>query len=281
MSDMDAVLDQLRSAGLVVDAPLIIGKLVRCKTEGDKGSKKSGWYSLHEFRLRSGEVAMCGNFGNWKSGEQYKLDIRRQISEEDRAEYREAVRKAREAAEAEEARAHQSAAERAAKMWARLPDSGSAPYLFRKQVRAFGVRFCRQSVVVPVRHIDGRLVGLQFIPPEEGAGKKFLTGTPKKGGFHVLGEAGQGDVLIFAEGYATAASIHQATGFPVVVCFDKGNLLPVAEAFRAKYPKRDFLIAGDDDVHQPVNPGRKAAIACAKAVGARVALPVFEMQGAA
>ena len=43
-------------------------------------------------------------------------------------------------------------------------------------------------------------------------------------------------IALIAEGYATAASLHEATGLPVIVAFDAGNLLPVAQAIHKRYP---------------------------------------------
>jgi putative DNA primase/helicase len=44
--------------------------------------------------------------------------------------------------------------------------------------------------------------------------------------------------LVIAEGYATAASIHEATGLATVAAISCGNLLAVAEALRDRFPHR-------------------------------------------
>ena len=64
-----------------------------------------------------------------------------------------------------------------------------------------------------------------------GQGQGFLAGRPgqRKGAFLI----GNPDRVLLAEGYATAASLHEATGLPVAVAFDAGNLMPVAQT--AKY----------------------------------------------
>jgi putative DNA primase/helicase len=46
-------------------------------------------------------------------------------------------------------------------------------------------------------------------------------------------------VINYAEGYATAASYFQDMAQPVVVCFDAGNLKPVAETISEYFPKRE------------------------------------------
>ncbi|MEX8518260.1 MAG: DUF927 domain-containing protein [Leptothrix sp. (in: b-proteobacteria)] len=76
-------------------------------------------------------------------------------------------------------------------------------------------------------------------------------------------------VLLLAEGYATAASVHEATGYAVAVCFDGGNLKHVAEHLRAQFPRAALLVCGDDDIPTAArgkgNPGRKSAPAAARA----------------
>ena len=69
----------------------------------------------------------------------------------------------------------------------------------------------------------------ELMPP---ATREFLFGGAIKGNFHIL--PGKTDVVAVAEGYATAASIHEATGWTVLCAFNCGNLLPVARAWREK-----------------------------------------------
>jgi len=63
---------------------------------------------------------------------------------------------------------------------------------------------------------------------------------------------------VVCEGYATGATIHEATGLAVIVAFDAGNLLPVARFFREKKPDWLIVIAADNDAwtDTPIkNPG--------------------------
>ncbi|MEY4750397.1 MAG: hypothetical protein RIQ60_2611 [Pseudomonadota bacterium] len=76
-------------------------------------------------------------------------------------------------------------------------------------------------------------------------------------------------VLLLAEGYATAASLHEATGRPVAVCFDAGNLKHCAQALRDLHPDALLLVCGDDDTDTQArtgeNPGRVKAASAARA----------------
>lgn len=165
--------------------------------------------------------------------------------------------------------------ERAKQIWSKLPDSGKSEYLNRKKVGAYGVRFSRGSIVVPVRNAAGDLVGLQFVDAD--GNKKFLTGTPKSGCWHLIGEMPAQDdaqaLVWIAEGYATGATVYMATGCPVAVAFDAGNLMPVAKALRALLPAARFAIAADNDSTTPGNPGVSKAQAAAQDVGAVVVAP--------
>jgi putative DNA primase/helicase len=104
--------------------------------------------------------------------------------------------------------------------------------------------------------------------------KLFITGQQTSGCFHVMGEPD--GTIILAEGFATAASVRQATGHAAVVCFNCNNLGIVAGIMRRKYPAAAIIIAGDDDKWTDGNPGRTKAEETAAKVGAAAIFPVFK-----
>lgn len=272
---MDSVLEQLRAAGLIVDQ-LEYGRIVRCKVEGDRGSKQSGWYVLHQIRLDRGDMVTVGRYGNYKrfSDESFKIEFDLPaLSSDERARIERERIALREKAAAEKQSRALEAASRAHHLWENLPDNGRSDYLARKKVKGFGLRYSRGSVIVPLRKGD-QLVGLQFIDAD--GGKKFLTGTAKQGAYHLIGEVVAGVRLWIAEGYATAATVYQATGDPVAVAFDAGNLLAVAEALRALHPVTPIVFAADDDSATEGNPGVTKAREAAVAVAGRVVIPVLD-----
>lgn len=79
---------------------------------------------------------------------------------------------------------------------------------------------------------------------------------------------GAAGVVLLCEGYATGASLHEATGHPVAVGFDAGNLVHVAEALRALCPAALVLVCADDDqataARTGKNPGRDKASTAAR-----------------
>jgi putative DNA primase/helicase len=182
---------------------------------------------------------------------------------------------------------HAAAAADALAKWEAASEAGASPYLVRKGVQAHGVRFAPGGLLlVPLRDAAGMLWNLQRIAPEKPASgapeKLFLKGGRKSGLWHMLGSS-LGDldtapsVLLIAEGYATAATLHQATGHPVAVAFDAGNLVHVARALRKAHPAALLVVCGDDDrdteAQSGTNPGRMKANAAAQAVRGLVVFP--------
>lgn len=187
----------------------------------------------------------------------------------------------------------EAAAAKALTRWNAANEEGQSPYLVRKGVQAHGVRFDLDgTVLVPVRDENGKLWNLQRIAPQplpDGGDKRFLKGGRKSGCWHQLGafpdasdpgaDAGRAGplVILVAEGYATAATVHEATGRPAAAAFDAGNLLKVAKALRQRYPSSILVLCGDDDVQtsasKGVNPGREKATAAAQAVGGLAVFP--------
>ena len=183
--------------------------------------------------------------------------------------------------------AHATTADQAAAQWEEASESGNSPYLVRKGVQPYGVRFAAGGwLLVPLRDGAGKLWNLQRIAPVKpasGSDKLFLKGGRKSGLWHLVGELASGDdasgpaVLLIAEGYATAATLHQATGHPVAVAFDAGNLQHVARALRQQHPAAVLVVCGDDDQDTEqqtgTNPGRVKATAAAKAVRGLAVFP--------
>lgn len=282
-SNYEDVLGQLQGAGLLVDS-LEVGRLRRCKVDGDR--ERRGWYHLHEIRLPNGDDLIVGSYGVWRGAENNatKVELRKaEISAEQRESLRKRLaedkRRSELARKADAARA----AERATKAWKGCTEQGDCEYLHRKGVRGHGVRFSPQgAVVVPMLDVAGNIHGLQIIrgrkPGQQARRleKEFWpAGLVKKGHFHQLGMASSAPVILVGEGYATCASVFEATGLPVAVAFDAGNLAPVAAALRKRYKTAQILILADDDAFSEGNPGVTCASAAAMEVGGAYVTPVF------
>jgi putative DNA primase/helicase len=265
------MLDAMRAAGLAPAKELNLrddGKLTRYRVDGDKSGSRNGWAVLHS------QPVMAGAFGSWKTGESHtwrEATTRPQTLAE-RAELEQRIKAMHAAREAEQVAVHASAADRAAKLWARAhPATNAHPYLQRKHVPAIGIRALRDMLLIPARDVDGTLHTLQFISAD--GSKRFLIGGRIAGCYCAMGKPV--DSLLLCEGYATAATLFEATGAAVAACFSCGNLLPVARALRGKFPKLRLIVCADNDHQTPGNPGVRHARAAARAVGGFVAVPQF------
>ena len=170
---------------------------------------------------------------------------------------------------------HTEAAAAAAKRWAAAAQATAEhPYLARKGIKpqgikAHGIRQDGETLLIPLRDTAGKLHSLQTITPD---GDKRFKGR-MKGCYHSFGKpAGR---IIVCEGYATGASIHEATGDAVAVSFNAGNVGLIATALHKKYPELTLVMAADDDHQTPGNPGMTAAKQAALAVGGFVVVPRF------
>jgi putative DNA primase/helicase len=259
--------EAMRLAGLEYSGPILAdGRLHRFKSEGDH--ERNSWYVL-----RAGPPA-AGAFGCWRRGLSETWHARNgQASERDL----ESIRKSWRAADTELKRTERERRETARKVAARLFDTATAPdgngYLAAKGVQAYGdLRQRGGQLVVPLRDSDGTLHTLQLIAPD--GTKRFLPGGRVEGCSFILADKPDG-TLVIAEGYATAASALQATGFATVAAMHCRNLLAVATAVRAKWPQREIVIAADNDQWTEGNPGVTKAREAALAIGARLAVPQF------
>lgn len=255
------------------------GKAHRCPHVDDKSGKKSCWYVAHLIKLNDGREAVVGAYGRFVGAESFRekfeLPDKAKLTELDRARIKREQKRASEASDDARDEAAREAAQRASEIWPKLPSCSDSAYLTRKGVAAYGLARGRDgTTVIPLRNAAGALVGLQFI---DAAGeKRYLTGSRKQGAFHLIGTVSEERPLVLAEGYATAASIHMATTWPVVVCFDSGNLAEVAGVMRQKYPGVQIIVAGDDDHDKKDNAGRKYAPIAAGKVRGQVVFPSFK-----
>ena len=266
--------ESLNNAGLLVEPIQADGKLHRCGT-ADKPRGKDGAYRIHL------DAPACCWWKNWRTGDEGSRTATpdKDLTPAERKALRERIAAARKDAEAEQARRWADTAKQARKIWDRAGSASDAhPYLQRKQVPALGgIRQMGERLVLPVWDASGELVSLQFILPKkpaEGPDKLFLRGGKTAGGYFPIPakDGGKGGPLLIAEGYATAASLHLATGYACLVAFNAGNLEAVARMARGKYPEREIIIAADNDCEGDRNPGVEAATKAAQAIGAKLAV---------
>ncbi|MGI8924666.1 MAG: DUF3631 domain-containing protein [Fimbriimonadales bacterium] len=81
--------------------------------------------------------------------------------------------------------------------------------------------------------------------------------------------------IYLCEGYATGASIHEATGQPFALAFTCNNLLAAAQNIQVHYPNVEIVVCADDDWLSDGNPGMDEATKTAKAMRTMLASPAF------
>jgi len=265
----DCVLDALAQAGQPLDHEPEPGRITRYSPEGDRGGK-SAWLKV----FPDGEGAV---FGDWKTGTSFTWQRKKDGPPPDRAELaaiRQRAEEARQQAEAEREAEYQEAAKLARATWATSsPANPQHPYLVTKGIAPHLARERKGSLAIPLYGADGELQTLQSIGP--GGEKRLMPGGKKKGGRCWLGAPEDSELLVLTEGYATAASVHEALSVPAAFCVDAGNLPVVAAEVRKQFPLVRILIAGDDDHDKTPNAGRKAATEAARLSDGVAVFPRF------
>lgn len=295
------IIDQFRNAMAAAGVPCSgtitpdKGKLTRFSVDGDKRHSRTGWYILYT------DGIPAGGFGCWKRGitSTWCAEVENELTDEERKELaakRELMERIR---REEQERMWAEAEVKANEIWNASTPAIAHPYLTRKGVKAYGLRVGRwtrtnedgevwldipDALIVPIK-TSGKIVSLQAIFPSNEnplhRDKDTLKGGKKRGCYFFIGQAvpDAPDLkIVFCEGYATGATIHAATGYLVIVCFDAGNLEPVATHFRKAFPQAQFIIAADNDrwTTKPIpNPGVHYANLAAKNTNAVVRIPDF------
>lgn len=259
--------EAMRLEGVLLTGDIIAdGKLHRFKPEGNHNP--DGWYVFSGF---------AGSFGDWKKGIKAKWKTHNpSLSFKQKQQLNREVEKTTQAYQAEVARVNQQASERAVKDWDSFSDIGSSDYLNKKQVEGVGIKFGNGCIVMPIQDVHGKMWSYQKI--YNNGEKRLLKGGRKKGCFHMLGHIENGQPAYVAEGYATGASVHMATGIPVIIAIDAGNIEAVVSDLKKKYPNSQITIAGDDDQWSKdgSNAGRQKAEDAAKKYGCHVVFPKFK-----
>ena len=285
-NNQDSFLSAMLALGVQAHGNLNLesdGKIHRYRVEGDKSGSENGWYVLYvDGALPSGA------FGSWKTGDSttWCSKSEQALSPQEREEWRRRQQEATQAREAalmvvrqqacDKAKHLEGIAQLAAANVGGVADgetpAGVHPYLLAKGVKPYGVKILKGSLLVPLRNASGVITSLQFIQAD--GTKKFLTGGEVVGSYFAIGK--HKHFLCICEGFATGASIFEATGFRVAVAFNAGNLAAVARVMRKKFPDFTIIICADNDVNRDVNLGLSKAADAAEQIHAMLAVAKFQ-----
>lgn len=273
--------DILKNSGLTFIGDFITdGKLHRFRAEGD--SSAASWYVLHLT-----DSFCAGAFGCWKRNLSEKWNNANgnatQLTREQWIDIKNRMSAAEAARRTEEEQLRYEAKTKAQAILSAAKPVEEHLYLLRKSVSAYGEMRVndKNELCLPLRDEKGVLHSMQFIAPDKrytnNRDKDFVFGGKVQGCFYTVSDRTDGP-LVICEGYATGASIFDATGYATVCAMFCGNLLAVAQALRKKYPERDFIFAADNDRFTAANPGVEKATEAAKTIKATVAIPEFSDQ---
>lgn len=199
---------------------------------------KVGWYIYYS--EADIQWAVCGD---WREGSKLTWSSSERPTEEQRLRIETSMKEAEEKRE----KSYEMAADIAKMIYEPLHFADNEnPYLKKKKVKTSDwLRQTDERLVLPVFNEDFEIKSLQFIYPD--GRKQFLKGGEMSGGFCMIGldeKVEEGAKVYIAEGYATAYSIHEATGRPCIIAFNAGNLPKVAETFKDMY---SLTIVADND----------------------------------
>lgn len=230
----------------------------------DNRAAKSTWKSLKPGSFSIGTVWKLARQNGWQPAKPYTPP-----SVEEQARRKAESEARRQAAEQERQQTQQRVKGTAQKIWnSSRPASLSHPYLAAKGItNPDAIAGLRQNeykdndnLIIPVLY-ENEIVNLQSI--NQDGGKRFLAGGQVQGAYAFIGKSEDVEKVgvVMAEGYATAASIYEATGKPVIIAFDAGNMVTVAERLAQKLPQNvPVVIAVDNDASQTgIKKARQAA----------------------
>lgn len=155
-------------------------------------------------------------------------------------------------------------------------------YLENKQVNAnyLAKTDHNDTLIIPAYDHNG-FVGGQLIfksPETQKFVKRFTSGIKLKGSICPIGKIKSAKYVYVAEGFATAATIFEATGIPTICAWNCNNLHAAIQTLRVINPKCRIIIAADKDTKKESKDiGVKKAFFCkSRFSNVIVKIPEFE-----
>ena len=220
----DDLLREMQYNGLLVNYLDTSGELTRVPVTAspgvrpDKGRAKSGGYVVNMMGDK-----IFATYGNWRTGAEYKfssVDVR-DMTPYDRQELQDRINEAKEKGKQERLIRYQEVADQVKERFKNTQDVIEHDYLTKKQIKSYGLRQHNGSLVVPVYSISGELRSLQHI--DKKGEKRFVSASEVKGNMFLIGCDHQSlpklKELVVVEGYATGATVYEATNKPVACVF--------------------------------------------------------------
>ena len=256
--------DAMRSAGIEPPADIRIdGQLHRFSTKGRRRDD-SGWYIVFP------DTPVAGRFGCWRDGIDgtFRAAINRELTVPEQMSIARRQSEAKALRDTERQRKAEVAADTVQAIWRDATGaSPDHPYLAKKNIKPHGVRTTGDGrLIVPLFGPDGELSSLQYI----GEDKRYHPGAATRGCSWTLGDL-DGSTIFVAEGFATAATIHEVSNRPVVVAYSANNLPEIVRQLRQSHgATQDIVVVSDNDTS---GVGRNKADEASAKHGCRIVMP--------
>ena len=267
--------DQLRDAiakmGLSTPREIFLDGKIHRFISGTKGSgghgDKTGWY------IAFGDGIPAGRFGCWRSGIEstWRADVGRKLTHTEEMAHVRRMAEAKALRDAEAAKKQEIASSTIETIWTECgPANADHPYLKAKGIKTHGARVTGDGrLVVPLFDQAGNLSSLQYIAAD--GGKLYHSGAQTGSRFWQIGTNDEPGTLYIAEGFATAATIYEATNRPCIVAYSASNLVPVTGILREIHgATQDIVIVADNDAS---GVGQRYAEQASAKHGARMVMP--------
>ena len=263
--------DSMISVGIEPPNQIIMdGNIHRFKTrlKGSGGhGDKSGWYICYNDQIPA------GRFGDWRAGIEvsFRADVGRKFTPAEEMAHSRRMSEAKTLRDKELAIQHETVSNDVDKIWSDcIGAHADHPYLKRKKINPNNARVTGDGrLVVPLLNQDGSLSSLQYISGD--GGKLYHKGGATGGKFWSIGSHEKTKTIYIAEGFATAATIHETTGNNCIVAYSASNLVPVSKIIRETYGQaQDIVIVADNDES---GVGLKYADQASAKYGVRIVMP--------
>ena len=265
--DTNDLINEMQAQGLRVDYLQITGEIVRVPVnelagiKQDSSGQKSGYYVVNE--LNGNYFA---TFGNWKTGFEGKWSSinTQSMTTEQREGLQRQLQEAKERHQEAKKQQHNEMAEKVKSWFESYTSVLEHEYLTNKKVKNYGLKQYQDLLVCPVYSTRGDIRSLQYI--SKNGEKRFAKKSEIKGNIFLVGadinDIPKLDKIILAEGYATCASIFEATQIPVACVFSANFVMAVALQIR-KLSGARIIVALDNDES---GVGEKKAQECVQVV---------------
>jgi putative DNA primase/helicase len=261
--------EEIVAAGMTPPDQIVLDGKLRRFSSGTKGrpghGDKSGWY------VAFGDGVPAGSFGDWRSGvvHNWRANLGREITMVEQNAINRRISEARALREQEEKKKHEQAAETVEQIWVDGVAGQEHPYQTRKGIGLHGARVAGDGrLIVPLYTPDGELSSLQYIDAD--GTKRYHPGGRVAGCSWYTGSDDSGTIYV-AEGFATAASITEATERMCYVAYSASNIPSVVGMLRERHGAgKRIVIVADHDQH---GVGRNYADQAAAKHGALVVMP--------